>query len=417
MMNNLKISFVGPYSTANLGDYAMLVNNIYDFDCQDNLVFTYSNKFPKISLDMYCNNYNIIYMEPKLKNNIDFDVLNNNHQITPIEILSSFDNLGEIIHEIEKIDLMIVSGGGWINNFWAERKDKVFKIMLPLLIAQQLNKKIIFTANGIGPIDETKEFYLQFFRYIHTAKIAIRDNFTSMSYLKEIGVKEEQVTILPDDLYIINPSIISSKRNFFIKSKNYIVMEMYYPLSVLEKNIDKIKIFAKNIKEKYDLDIVFLPYDLVYYGLDQARYLHKNISNSEIIDIESIGFLPIQDAYHIIKNAKFMISSRYHGLVLSLSVETPVIYRILPVKEDLRYSYSKALGLLRSVFNDQLIYDSKFISLDLFSHLEEISNNLLDIIKYQKDIFSDLKYTSSKTNLKNLRKSYIESFCKDEINN
>ena len=405
----MKVGFVGPYSTANLGDYAMLVNNIYDLKCHNVTVFTYSQKFPKISLDLYCDKYNIEYIEPKLKDDLEWDYLNKNNNLTPMDILFCLENIEELENSIKKLDVVIVSGGGWLNHFWAKRKDKVFKIMTPLLIAQQLNKKIVFTANGIGPFDDTKEFYQYFFSYIYSAELAVRDKFTSTYYLKEVGVSENKVKYLPDDLYIINKSILNFKRNFEVKSLNYIVMEMFYPMDILQQNINKIKEFAKEIKEKYNLDIVFLPYDLVFYGLDQARYLHKNISNSELIDIESIGFLPIHDAFHIIKNAKFMLSSRYHGLVLSLAAQTPVIYRTLPTNNDMRYSYSKAVGLIRRVFDGIEIDEHKFIETDLNTTLNKISQNLNELVTYQQEKFFNRKYSDNRDYLEIDRIKYLNS--------
>lgn len=41
----MKIGFSGPYCTANFGDWAMLVNNMYDLDDHEYTIFTYSSQF------------------------------------------------------------------------------------------------------------------------------------------------------------------------------------------------------------------------------------------------------------------------------------------------------------------------------------------------------------------------------------
>lgn len=407
MSKEMHIGFVGPYSTANLGDYAMLVNNIYDICAKNITVFSYSIKFPKLSLDTYCEEYNIKYVEPAFFDELGVTVNTENNNITPMELLSCISNTDVIAHEISKIDVLIVSGGGWLNHFWTERKDKLFKMITPLLIAKQQGKKIVFTANGIGPFDTSTEFYRYIFSYLGDISVAVRDKQFSPLYLNDLGVKENAVSHIPDDLYIINQKLLARPLTFRPKSKNYIVMEMFYPMEVLDKEINRIKNFAKAIKNKYDLDVVLLPYDLVFYGLDQARYLYKNIQGSELIDIEETGFLPVQDAYSIIKNAKFMLSSRYHGLVLSVAAKTPVIYRTLPTSGDMRYSYSKALGFIRTTFDGIDIDEHQFMAFDLISSLEQIEKNLPEIIDEQNKLFYSDLFNDNFEKLKNIRHEYI----------
>lgn len=411
----MHIGFVGPYSTANLGDYAMLVNNIYDICAKDITVFSYSSKFPKVSLDTYCEEYNIKYVEPALADKLDITANPKRNNITPMELLSCISNADEIAHEISKIDVLIVSGGGWLNHFWTERKDKLFKIIAPLLIAKQQGKKIVFTANGIGPFDTTTEFYRYIFSYLGDISVAVRDKQFSPLYLDDLGVKESAISHIPDDLYILNEKLLARPLTFTPKSKNYIVMEMFYPMEVLEKEINRIKSFAKAIKNQYDLDIVLLPYDLVFYGLDQARYLYKNIQGSELIDIEKVGFLPVQDAYSIIKNAKFMLSSRYHGLVLSVAAKTPVIYRTLPTNGDMRYSYSKALGFIRTAFDGIDIDEHQFMAFDLISSLEQIEKNLPKMMDEQNKLFNTDLFGDNLKKLGKVRFEYLHTnICKSE---
>lgn len=52
------IGFTGPFCTANFGDWAMLVNNIFDFGLDNKFViFTYSSSFPHNVIDHYFNEY------------------------------------------------------------------------------------------------------------------------------------------------------------------------------------------------------------------------------------------------------------------------------------------------------------------------------------------------------------------------
>ena len=42
MMKNMKIGITGPISESNFGDYAMFVNNIYDLNLKDIILFVYN---------------------------------------------------------------------------------------------------------------------------------------------------------------------------------------------------------------------------------------------------------------------------------------------------------------------------------------------------------------------------------------
>lgn len=405
MSNEKRIGFVGPFSTANFGDWAMLVNNIYDINCANFTIFTYSAIFPQRSLKKYCDDLNVDYVEVKLKN----DDMSNERNIflTPFDSMSNLKNSDEIYSEIDKLDVLIISGGGWINHFWMEGIEKINKIMIPIYIAKQKNKKIIFTANGIGPFDETKDFYRYFFSYIEGAKIAVRDDFVSMSHLTEIGVEKKDVYHIPDDLYIINERLINKELNFEVPKQEYIVFETFYSIEQLKQHEELIVQFSQQMQKKYGLDIVLLPFDLVHYGLDQAKYLSTIIDNSVLINIGEIGYLPIQDSYNLIKNAKMMITSRYHGLVLSLNVETPVIFRLYYKNNDLRYSYNKGLGMLRTALDGISYNEMDFLQSDLGSILLSVEENFMEIISRQQKIYSLDRFKQNKKELQEKRSKYL----------
>lgn len=411
MKNKNKIGFIGSYSSANFGDWAMLVNNIYDLECEDAVVFTYNSRFPKVALDEYCSRVNVKYIEVQLKEDGELYTGNGNTEklfSTPFEALKRLKNSKELYQTISDIDVLIVSGGGWINHFWAERIEKLYKIMIPIYIASQLGKKISFTANGVGPFDDSREIFRYFFGYIRNTKIAIRDNLYSMSHLKEVGVNSKNVSYIPDDLYLINQKLLDKEIHRKIEQKNYIVVEMFYPLEKLKQYEQRLIEFSNNINRKYGLSIVLLPFDLVHYGLEQAKYLHSILKNTEIYSIDSTGYLPIQDAYRIIKNAKLMITSRYHGLVLSLSSETPVIFRLVNKMGDIRYSYNKGLGMLKTAFDGIRFDEFDFLNDNLIDILDSVENSFEDIVMEQKKIYSMEKYKENKIRLKDLRKNYLK---------
>ena len=346
-----KIGFTGPFSDINFGDYAMLINNIYDLDIKDIILFSYDNYFlNKIKSD-YLGEYNVEIKEIELFD-YPIHISAENKIITPIELINRIKNYQELSKKINEIDVLLVNGGGYFNGLWSKphRIEKLIKIMAPILLANQQKKSIYFTGNSYGPFWNDREFFACFFSFLDDVTLGSRDNLYSPMWLRQIGVNDKNIKFLPDDLFFINNALINQKPSYRITSQNYIVMETYLPLDFIKNNLEHFKLFSKRIYDKYGLSIVFLPFNLEHGGLQQGKFLSTVLDNYEFYDISNIGYLPIQDAVDIIKKARLVISTRYHALVVALAVKTPVINIIKDVNKDKRYYYNKNYGLLKQVF-------------------------------------------------------------------
>src|SRR5690606_40104733 len=58
-----------------------------------------------------------------------------------------------------------------------------------------------------------------------------------------------------------------------------------------------------------------------------------------LFDITDRGYLPIEDAVAIVRHAELVISSRYHAVILALSVGTPFVSVLKDVLGDKQYYY------------------------------------------------------------------------------
>lgn len=390
------IGFVGPFGDSNFGDYAMLVNNIYEIGCKDICIFTYNNAFLEEMADFYLTDFNAEIYEvkmrniPEVKTGKSFTAEFDTYPYIPPEVIAEVCDYDALWQKISQIDTLVVSGGGFLNHLWnaKHRQYKLFAVMAVVLIANQQNKKIVFMGNTYGPFDDSTEFYRFFFSRIKNAVYASRDNIASILNMNSIGVKQN-IEILPDDLYFINDKLKEKNKNYFKKYNDYIILEMYESIAYFEDNKEMIKEFADAIKERYNLDTLFLPLDKQYGGQYQGELLEKECK-LRLYNLEQ-GFLPIEEAIDIISNARFVICQRYHLFVLSIANNIPVIQLLKTVCGDKRYYYNKSIGMLEGIFSSQAFDESYFLELDAKNAFDKVVDKLDNIICTQKQLFNNLK--------------------------
>ena len=422
MLKKQKIGVTGPISEVNFGDYAMFINNFYDFTTDEITIFSYNKGFSQKIINDYLHNMKITNIEVKLaekkeiheelKSKVGF-LPYNPPTDTPIDILYRIENIDEIRDAISKIDIMIVNGGGYFNHLWNNslwRSDMLKKIIAPILIANQMNKEIYFTGNGIGPFDQSEEFFNYLFNYLRNTTYAVRDRLYSRKYLQKIGVSNENIKFIPDDLFFINREIIDhpiSDAERLLNIGKYVLLELYYPLDEIKKHEKSIIQFCESIYKNHGLSVVFVPFDFERGGTWQGEYLSEKLSNFYMYDLSKSGYLPIQDIYSLVKNAELVICNRYHALVLAISAGVPVINILKKVCDDYRYYFNKNYGLLEYSFEGLSFNEMDFLHLDLEDCLSLLENNLVYVIANQKKLFSSIEYEQNKVELKKMREDYL----------
>jgi polysaccharide pyruvyl transferase WcaK-like protein len=423
LRKDIRIGITGPISETNFGDYAMFVNNLYDFNIKNVTVFSYNKGFSEAILKDYCVAYDIKVVEVKMylvkekhykkpKAKVGFQPFNPPTD-TPLDILYRIANFDEVQAHIRDIDVLIVNGGGYFNHLWNNslwRSNMLKKIIAPMLIATQEKKRVFFMGNSFGPFDSSEEFFNYVFNYIRDVIYAVRDRIYSSGYLSRLGIEKSSISFVPDDLFFINNDILSLPLNEMIDIHSigkYIVLEVYYPLEEIKEYIEQLKAFSENIRSKYGLSIVFLPFDFERGGMWQGEYLSTVLSNFYLCSLNSVGYLPIQDAYHIIKNAELVLCTRYHAMVLAVGAGVPVINTTKKVCDDHRYYFNKNYGLLEYAFERLQFNEMDFIRIDFPSTLKHIEENFSDILSVQKELYSSEQYKENKECLKKIRLDHL----------
>lgn len=401
----MKIGFVGPYCTANFGDWAMLINNMKDLGDNEYTIFTYNAHFPHRSVYRYYDN-KIKLIEVKL-----FDKTYDISLANPQECLLSIQNYEEIENTVKNQDIIIVSGGGWINDNWCGRIQHYYKVMAPVLIASKTSIPIKFMAQGIGPINNGKNLLQSFFdRLNNDAFVAVRDLYESPHYLREVSTLDYMY--VPDDISVLNDSLIPADVGGDSHDP-YVLLVSNDKLGNLAENAECFRHFGKTIKNKYNLRVVILSFDLVWHGDEQAAFLGNVIDDSEVIEIKEKGFIDIETVYSYINNAKLLITERYHASVIAMQTHTPFVIK-LDTDNEL-YAYNKAFGVL-SQFMHGIEWDKAlFIEEKWTDILESVEEDYKSIIEMQQKIFNSEQYNNNYESNKKLRNAYLQKILRNDI--
>jgi polysaccharide pyruvyl transferase WcaK-like protein len=411
----MKIGFTGPFSDANFGDYAMLVNNITATNLGQVVLYTYDEIFVTSCAGRYLTACSFEVIKVGLSQS--FETLSLFKEFLPDQILSHTQNLPTLRSSIQDLDALVLSGGGYLNSLWnlPHRRAKLYSILIPAIIAVEEGIQVRSSSNGFGPIScEDRQFFTQLFDYFKKSVFFYRQTHASLSnFLEDQITSNIKLNYAPDDLLFLSESIQdkvvehSVKRAKRVHASKFIILETYMPLADIQQHLDKLDIFVNKCRSEFSFDIKFMPFYTDHGGLEQAEFLAQRYGASLLFD-RSRGFLPIELAIDEISNAEMVISNRYHAVVVSLSVATPTFSILRKVIDSHQYYYEKNFGIISQVFDGCQPQSKNFIAYCFSSALNHLSHSLTEIIDYQSDLYNLNEYQVNMSRMRGLRSDMIE---------
>ncbi|MDQ0644573.1 polysaccharide pyruvyl transferase family protein [Microbacterium murale] len=399
------IGFTGPYSDVNFGDYAMLVNNVYALDAQDTTIFVYDRPFVEKIRDDYFEDRQVRLVEVKLRRGA-FSSGRDTRFLTPMEILREIENIDEVTAAVAGMDTLYVNGGGYFNSLWTQphRIERLVQIIAPALVAATMNVPVVFTANGYGPFRGDTEFFASFFGSLPNARFGARDTILSPHWLNQAGVHPEQIHTLPDDLLFIDERLAPTREP---QTDRYVVIETYLPTDFIADNLAHFERFVQRMANDHELRVVFVPFNVGHGGVDQGRLLAERLDGVEMFDITERGYLPIEDAVALVRDAELVISSRYHAVILALSVGTPFVSVLKDVLGDKQYYYGKNVGALEGVLEGQPHDLRDYFFMDYVEGLNAVVDDFEGITRRQRENHS-AAFPRTGTKLRAARETYLK---------
>ncbi len=290
-----KIVISGYYGFANAGDEAMLTA----------IVGALRQQEPQVELTVLSGNPSFTEAKHKVK------------------ALPRF-NLGQLIGALLEADLLL-SGGGSLLQVVTSSKSLLYYLGV-LALGELLGKKVVLYAQGIGPIRATWARRLTGFICQRADLITVRDD-GSLEELKNMGIEEKRIVVTADAVFSLPPTDAQEGKQILAKygkGEKPLIGLALRPWQGQEKFIPIFAKAAVSIAERYDADLVFLPFqfavdravadkvlDLLGRWKERAVVLDRSFSPGEYLSI--------------ISNLDLVIGMRLHALVFAALNKVPFL--------------------------------------------------------------------------------------------
>jgi polysaccharide pyruvyl transferase WcaK-like protein len=300
---------------------------------------------------------------------------------------------------IKDCDAVIISGMGALNDRFSSHG--IYRCAQVIKIATSMNKPVIITGNGIGPINRYINKLVLLYAIKDVNRVYVRDRVDSKKELQKIGYKGKIIETVDDSFFLeLNHDNISFAekilKEYGLKKGRFVILNIHeWDNKLTEKDFEKIKLSITKLRG-YN---VFLLPNYFQKGKDDRiilKKLHKYFNNKNIILLDKK--ITAKQSSAICSMAKFSIATRYHTGVFSLNNNIPTILLCL----DNDYYVQKMLGVLNyydleefavKYDNIGLLYDK--ISL-LLKDYPIIKNKILrGNNKIRKKGFESMQYLKS----------------------
>jgi len=317
-----KVAIMGYYGYGDVGDEAIL-NGIISLLLPlkiDAIVFSHNPEYTKLKHSV--KSTQSLFTEGKS----GIRYLNFIHSI-----ISMIPVLLNNVITISKTDLLILGGGGIIQDGYKGGKIKLLKHLFYPFVAKMLKKKVMILSVGVGPLNSEVCKCLTKTIFNEADMVTVRDD-ESKALLEEIGIRN--VIVVPDPALFI-----SIKKSRDILNENQVPPKRpilgicvhgwingYREGNNVQRSKTKELVSALNlITKKYDATLVFIPTAGMKdkKGIDPlAKELSSNLSKKAFI---IPGELSPNEIMGIFSNIDTIISMRLHAIILSSKVFTPSI--------------------------------------------------------------------------------------------
>lgn len=332
----MKIAIMGSIANPNVGDEAILLATLRNIekiaskndevyiltkDCSYTIMLCKQFNFKVIPIDLLHKYvWRFQFTVEDLSNACD-ELVNNSPSLEEY----SFELRS--LHDVFKsIDVLHVIGGGYINSYWL---DILYEVIISVKLAYKYHKRIIFTGQTIGPIQEEEHRQLIMNMLDKAHVIDMRDD-NLYDFIQTSKAKKKQIT-LDDAILFVNKNNCEIDNLDVFNSQEYInicIQDWKGYTDIISKKLEtQVADYLNDLLERKNISINFLEFNHFDHDMDMAKKILDNIKKQyhgccKMINLSQ--FSPDLTQY-ILSRAVFNIGTRFHMAVFSLSASVPIL--------------------------------------------------------------------------------------------
>jgi colanic acid/amylovoran biosynthesis protein len=261
----------------------------------------------------------------------------------------------ESLNRLADADLVVAVGGGYIREF--PGLIKIIDLLLTLrmlILSRQMGKTTVLYSQSVGPFGNKAQEKLAGFVLRKMQFIITRESI-SKKLLLRLGVEENKIMASVDAAFLVrkqNPEKAPLPQEFENIRKNYSgllvgVTARAWLNKKAQDNYEKQLAYALDtIAERYNARIIFVPQATIERHSDDDRIVQKRIfdmmrQKNRAINLR--GAYDFRTLLSIYENLDFMIGTRFHSAIFSLTARVPALviayeHKATGIMEDLGLS-------------------------------------------------------------------------------
>lgn len=368
----MKIGFTGATGCVDFGDYAMLANNIHQIlelsPSAEFCVFTYNHANTQAALSAngvlkHCSIVeDVLAVMGEAYGNVPNSALKKEN-ITAINqkwkslFYACVDRnipteLSSLLSALESCDVLLFNGGGYLNKNWLFR---VYAFLVIILLARHVGTRVVMLPQTYGPFaKETQAEVGYAFQLVDL--FYCRDRIFSEAVLRSLNVNDAKIHFAIDDLFLLSKPLAAA--DLWVPEDALFVQLHKQMRSQIPNLIKGVALLIENMyRDGLIKEVVFVVF-------------HHSGDNELSIAQEIIGELPDMIPFSVrgpdwnagnliggFSDAKAVLCSRYHPLVIALRQQTPVV-NLLAADNTGSYEYysAKNYGICEYVGVDKRQY-------------------------------------------------------------
>lgn len=262
-----------------------------------------------------------------------------------------YKNIFDILKAIISCDVLISGGGSLLQN--KTSNFSLFYYLLIILFAKLFFKKVVIFAQGIEPINGKFPTFVTKNILKLVDFVSVRDK-KSLEYLKTFNI---------NSILVSDPAYSLAQDNKINENKTGLIVQLR---EFKGMNDELIKNLAEVVSRKYQGEINVFSFQDKFDEKICLKFIEELKKNN--VQANYISQKSIKETLEVLNNAKYLISTRLHGLIIGNALKTSCF----------ALCYDEKVKTLKEELNLQSIDINNYTKEELDNKLDAFFNHCLN---------------------------------------